>query len=391
VSGLVTLAGSRIERERPGARAAQADATAVARLEAAGAILVGALNMDEYAYGFTTENTHYGATRNPHDAQRMAGGSSGGSGAAVAAGLVPIALGTDTNGSIRVPASLCGTFGLRPTFGRLSRGGSFPFVFSLDVIGPLARSVRELALAYDAMQGPDPRDPGCAQRPPAPAAPALAADAAANLAGLRIARLGGWFEEMATPEAVAAVDAAAAAIGAHAALGQADWPDADLGRGAAFLITAAEGGALHLDDLRRRYEAMEPHSRSRFLAGALVPAAWVHRAHRVRRTYVERVDALFARHDVLLAPAVPVVAPAIGEDWIEVRGRRLPSRPSMGLLTQPVSAAGLPVVAAPIRRDGLPIAIQVIAAPWREDHALRVAAALEQMGVAAAPVAASFV
>jgi amidase/aspartyl-tRNA(Asn)/glutamyl-tRNA(Gln) amidotransferase subunit A len=391
VSGLVTLAGSRIERERPGARAAQADATAVARLEAAGAILVGALNMDEYAYGFTTENTHYGATRNPHDTQRMAGGSSGGSGAAVAAGLVPIALGTDTNGSIRVPASLCGTFGLRPTFGRLSRGGSFPFVFSLDVIGPLARSVRELALAYDAMQGPDPRDPGCAQRPPAPAAPALAADAAANLAGLRIARLGGWFEEMATPEAVAAVDAAAAAIGAHAALGQADWPDAALGRGAAFLITAAEGGALHLDDLRRRYEAMEPHSRSRFLAGALVPAAWVHRAHRVRRTYVERVDALFARHDVLLAPAVPVVAPPIGEDWIEVRGRRLPSRPSMGVLTQPVSAAGLPVVAAPIRRDGLPIAIQVIAAPWREDHALRVAAALEQMGVAAAPVAASFV
>jgi amidase/aspartyl-tRNA(Asn)/glutamyl-tRNA(Gln) amidotransferase subunit A len=391
VSGLVTLAGSRIERERPGARAAQADATAVARLEAAGAILVGALNMDEYAYGFTTENTHYGATRNPHDTQRMAGGSSGGSGAAVAAGLVPIALGTDTNGSIRVPASLCGTFGLRPTFGRLSRGGSFPFVFSLDVIGPLARSVRELALAYDAMQGPDPRDPGCAQRPPAPAAPALAADAAANLAGLRIARLGGWFEEMATPEAVAAVDAAAAAIGAHAALGQADWPDAALGRGAAFLITAAEGGALHLDDLRRRYEAMEPHSRSRFLAGALVPAAWVHRAHRVRRVYVERVDALFARHDVLLAPAVPVVAPPIGEDWIEVRGRRLPSRPSMGVLTQPVSAAGLPVVAAPIRRDGLPIAIQVIAAPWREDHALRVAAALEQMGVAAAPVAASFV
>jgi amidase/aspartyl-tRNA(Asn)/glutamyl-tRNA(Gln) amidotransferase subunit A len=391
VSGLVTLAGSRIERERPGARAAQADATAVARLEAAGAILVGALNMDEYAYGFTTENTHYGATRNPHDTQRMAGGSSGGSGAAVAAGLVPIALGTDTNGSIRVPASLCGTFGLRPTFGRLSRGGSFPFVFSLDVIGPLARSVRELALAYDAMQGPDPRDPGCAQRPPAPAAPALAADAAANLAGLRIARLGGWFEEMATPEAVAAVDAAAAAIGAHAALGQADWPDSALGRGAAFLITAAEGGALHLDDLRRRYEAMEPHSRSRFLAGALVPAAWVHRAHRVRRVYVERVDALFARHDVLLAPAVPVVAPPIGEDWIEVRGRRLPSRPSMGVLTQPVSAAGLPVVAAPIRRDGLPIAIQVIAAPWREDHALRVAAALEQMGVAAAPVAASFV
>jgi amidase/aspartyl-tRNA(Asn)/glutamyl-tRNA(Gln) amidotransferase subunit A len=173
-------------------------------------------------------------------------------------------------------------------------------------------------------------------------------------------------------------------------VGRAEWPDAEIGRGAAFVITAAEGGALHLDDLRHRYDAMEPHSRARFLAGALAPAAWVHRAHRVRRAHVERVDALFADHDVLLAPAVPVVAPRIGEDWIEVRGKRLPSRPSMGVLTQPVSCAGLPVVAAPIRRDGLPIAIQVIAAPWREDHALRVAAALEQLGVAAAPVAASF-
>ena len=116
----------------------------------------------------------------------------------------------------------------------------------------------------------------------------------------------------------------------------------------------------------------------------------MHRAQRVRRLYVERVDALFAEHDVLLAPAVPVVAPTLGDDWIEIRGRRYPSRPSMGLLTQPVSCAGLPVVAAPIVRAGLPIALQVIAAPWREDHALRVAAALEQMGVAAAPVAAAF-
>ena len=390
VAGLVTLAGSRIERERPGAAPAAPDATAITRLEAAGAILVGALNMDEYAYGFTTENTHYGATRNPHDLARTAGGSSGGSGAAVAAGMVPLTLGTDTNGSIRVPASLCGIFGLRPTFGRLSRGGSFPFVSSLDTIGPFARSVRELALAYDAMQGSDPRDPGCAARPLEPVASGLGHDPAANLEGLRIARLGGWFEEMATPEAVAVVDAAVAALGHVTTVGRADWPDAEIGRGAAFVVSAIEGGALHLDDLRHRYAAMEPHSRARFMAGALAPAAWVHRAQRVRRLYVERVDALFADHDVLLAPAVPVVAPTLGDDWIEIRGRRFPSRPSMGVLTQPVSCAGLPVVAAPIVRDGLPIAIQLIAAPWREDHALRVAAALEQLGVAAAPVAVAF-
>lgn len=390
VDGLVTLAGSRVERERPDAAPATADASAIARLEAAGAILVGTLNMDEYAYGFTTENTHYGPTRNPHAPDRSAGGSSGGSGAAVAAGLVSFALGTDTNGSIRVPASLCGTFGLRPTFGRLGRSGSFPFVASLDTIGPLARTVGDLARVYDALQGPDAHDPGCTRRAPDPATPLLRNDAAENLAGLRIARLGGWFEEMATPQACAALDAACAALGGLARIGRADWPDAETGRGAAFVITAAEGGALHLDDLRRHHHAMEPHSRDRFLAGALVPAAWVHRAQRVRRRYVEQVDALFADHDILLAPAVPCEAPPLGADWIEVRGRQLPARPSLGLLTQPVSCAGLPVVAAPIRRDGLPIAIQVIAAPWREADALRVARALEQLGVAAAPVAAGF-
>jgi 1-carboxybiuret hydrolase len=127
-------------------------------------VLVGALNMDEYAYGFTTENTHYGATRNPHDLARVSGGSSGGSAAAVAAGQVPLALGSDTNGSIRVPASLCGTFGLKPTFGRLPRTGSYPFVASLDHLGPFARSAADLALAYDAMQGADRDDPACAQR-----------------------------------------------------------------------------------------------------------------------------------------------------------------------------------------------------------------------------------
>jgi amidase/aspartyl-tRNA(Asn)/glutamyl-tRNA(Gln) amidotransferase subunit A len=390
VAGLVTLAGSRIERERPGARPAAADATAITRLEAAGAILVGTLNMDEYAYGFTTENSHHGPTRNPHDPARSAGGSSGGSGAAVAAGLVPIALGSDTNGSIRVPASMCGVFGLRPTFGRLSRGGSFPFVASLDTVGPLARSVRDLAHAYDAMQGSDPLDPGCARRAREPVSATLRGDPAADLDGLRIARLGGWFEDMATPEAVDAVDTVAQAIASWVPVGRADWPDAELGRDAAFMITAAEGAALHLDDLRTRYDAMEPLSRARFMAGALVPAAWVHRAHRVRRTYVERVDALFDAHDVLLAPAVPGVATLLGDEWLEVRGRRFPCRPSIGLLTQPVSCAGLPVAAVPVRRDGLPIAVQVIAAPWREDHALRVASALEALGVAAAPVAAAF-
>src|SRR5215813_12053587 len=162
IAGLPTLAGSKINRERA---PAQYDATLVERLEAAGAVLVGALNMGEYAYDFTGENVHYGPSRNPHDLNRMTGGSSGGSGGAVGGGLVPLALGSDTNGSIRVPSSLCGIFGLKPTYGRLPRNRTFPFVASFDHLGPFARSVGDLALAYDAMQGLDSDDPACADRP----------------------------------------------------------------------------------------------------------------------------------------------------------------------------------------------------------------------------------
>ncbi len=151
VQGLRTLAGSKIERD---SAPASRDALLVQRMEAAGAVLVGALNMDEYAYGFTTENTHEGPTRNPHDLTRIAGGSSGGSAAAVAAGQVPITLGSDTNGSIRVPSSLCGVFGLKPTFGRLPRSGSYPFVASLDHLGPFARSAQDLAAGLRRDAGP---------------------------------------------------------------------------------------------------------------------------------------------------------------------------------------------------------------------------------------------
>src|SRR6266436_5436095 len=162
VQGLSTRAGSKINRDlEPATR----DATLIERMEAAGAVLVGALNMGEYAYDFTGENVHDGASCNPHDLTRMTGGSSGGSGGAVGGALLPLALGSDTNGSIRVPSSLCGVFGLKPTYGRLSRAHTFPFVASLDHVGPLARSVRDLALAYDAMQGHDDDDPVCARRP----------------------------------------------------------------------------------------------------------------------------------------------------------------------------------------------------------------------------------
>src|SRR6267378_1285861 len=179
VQGLSTRAGSKINRDLP---PSPRDATLIERMEAAGAVLVGALNMGEYAYDFTGENVHDGPSRNPHDVTRMTGGSSGGSGGAVGGGLVPLALGSDTNGSIRVPSSFCGIFGLKPTYGRLSRARSFPFVASFDHLGPFARNVGDLALAYDAMQGPDSDDAACTIRHAEQVVPLLAQD----IGGLRI-------------------------------------------------------------------------------------------------------------------------------------------------------------------------------------------------------------
>ncbi len=377
VAGLPTLAGSTINRERP---PATQDATLVERLEAAGAILVGALNMGEYAYDFTGENVHYGPSRNPRDLGRMTGGSSGGSGGAVASGLVPLALGSDTNGSIRVPASLCGLFGLKPTYGRLSRACTFPFVASLDHVGPLARTTRDLALAYDAMQGPDPDDPVCADRPPEPVTPLLERGAQR----LRIAVAGGYFRQGAGPEAIVAVNRVAAALGARQDI---EVPEAARARAAAYVITASEGAALHLDRLRARAQDFDPAVRDRLIAGAMVPATLVNKAQKFRRWYRERVLDLFKSIDVIIAPATPCTAPAIGQQTFVLNGVELPVRANLGIYTQPISFIGLPVVAVPVPLEPLPIGVQVIAAPWREDVALRIAYALEQMGVVAAPVA----
>ncbi|GJD99828.1 AtzE family amidohydrolase [Methylobacterium isbiliense] len=378
VEGLPTRAGSKINRERPPARR---DAILVRRLEAAGAVLVGALNMGEYAYDFTGENIHDGPSRNPHDLRHMSGGSSGGSGAALAAGFVPLTLGSDTNGSIRVPSAFCGVFGLKPTYGRLSRAGSFPFVGSFDHLGPLARSTRDLALAYDAMQGPDPDDPVATKRPAEPVAAVLEAGAA----GLRIAVAGGYFARGGDPEAFAAVARAAAALGVTATV---EIPEAARARAAAYVISAAEGAALHLERLRARPADFDPAVRDRLIAGALIPAALVERAQRFRRWYARAVAEVFASVDVILAPATPCRAPRGGETTLVLDGVAMPLRPNIGVFTQPISFIGLPVAAVPVRPDeGLPLGVQVIAAPWREDRALRVARALEAAGVAAAPVA----
>lgn len=375
VAGLATRAGSKINRNlAPATR----DATLIERMEAAGAVLVGALNMGEYAYDFTGENIHDGPSRNPHDTTRMSGGSSGGSGSAVGGVLVPIALGSDTNGSIRVPSSFCGIFGLKPTYGRLSRARSFPFVASLDHLGPFARSAADLALAYDAMQGSDADDAACTTRGLEPTLPLLANP----VSDLRIAIAGGYFQNNVFPEAVEAVSRVAKALGATQVV---DIPEAARARAAAYVITTTEGASLHLDRLRKRPNDFDPAVRDRLIAGAMVPAPLVDRAQKFRRWYRAQLAEIFRSVDVLLAPATPCTAPKLGQVNFNLGGVELPVRANIGIHTQPISFIGLPVVAVPVPLEPLPIGVQIIAAPWREDIALRVAYALEQMGVVSAP------
>jgi AtzE family amidohydrolase len=364
IRGLTTRAGSKILRDRP---PAAADAPVLARLIAAGAVLLGALNMDEFAYGFVTENAHDGDTRNPHDPARIAGGSSGGSAAAVAAGFAAITLGSDTNGSIRLPAGLCGIFGLKPSYGRIDRSGTYPFVDSFDHLGPFARSAVDLALAYRLMQDSDPAHGHEAVVP------------------ARVAMLDDWFMQGAAPEMLDAVAAVARGLGCTATV---TLPEAKRARAAAFCISAFEGGQLHKPNLRARPQEFDPATRPRLLAGALQPAETIHAAQKFRAWFREQARLLFQRFDILLAPASPCTAPLLGQKTMLLGGEEVPVRPNLGLYTQPISFIGLPVVAVPVAGAGLPRGVQIITAPGRESLALAAAARLEQAGVAAAPVAA---
>ncbi len=354
IEGVVTTAGSVVRKDRAPARR---DAEAVTRLKAAGAVLVGTLNMDEFAYGFATVNAHFGTTRNPHDRERLAGGSSGGSAAAVAAGLVPLTLGSDTNGSVRVPASLCGVWGIRPGDGVLPNQGCFPFVRSLDQIGPFARSAADLARVYEVLAG--------------------SKLALGRSAAPRLAKLDGWFLRHAGPDALEAMDLITAPMISLAG--------AEIARSASFLITAAEGGALHLPSLRSHAMAYDPAVRDRLIAGAMLPAALLVKAQRYRDVFRAEVAALFRDVDILVAPATPTVAPRIDEGTLMIDGKPVSARANLGLLTQPLSLAGIPVIAAPVNRPGrLPIGLQFATAPGREAMLFDLMITLERDGVLAA-------
>lgn len=357
ITGLATTAGS---RTRAQAVPAPCDADAIDRLVRAGAVLCATCNMDEFAYGFVTINAHYRTTRNPHDPMRLAGGSSGGSAAVVGSGLLPISLGSDTNGSVRVPASLCGIYGLKPTHGDLPVGGMFPFVDSFDDAGPFARTLGDLRLTAEILRG---RRYEVAPVP------------------TRIGTLDGWFAANSTSAMADAVDRVAGALAAD----RTELPAVAEARSAAFLMTAYEGGQLHLPTLRLEAMGYDPGVRDRLIAGAMLPAEAYDAAKRFRRWFRKQADALFTRFDVLIAPSTPGHAPLISDPMIEVDGQRVPARAHLGLYTQPISFIGLPAISVPLADCGpLPLGLQLIGPPGGEARLFSLAERLEEMGLVAA-------
>lgn len=352
VAGLPTTAGAAI---RANAAPALSDAEAVQRLTQAGAVLVATLNMDEFAYGFATVNAAFGTTRNPHDPARLAGGSSGGSAAVVAAGQLPFALGSDTNGSVRVPASLCGTYALKPGHGDLPLEGTFPFAESFDDIGPFANSAQDIAAVWRVLSG---------STETAPEQP------------LRLARLGGRFRENADPHQLAAIDA----IAPDAPI--VELPEIARARSAAFLITAYEGGRLHREELARNAMGFDPATRDRLLAGALLPDDLYREAQAFRANYLAEIAPLLAEFDVLLAPAAPCVAPLVDDPMIEIDGALCAARANLGIHTQPISFTGLPALAVPLCRPGrLPLGLQLIGRRGGEPALFQLAEKLERSGI----------
>ena len=392
----ITLAGSKINQQNA---VATTDALMIKRLEAAGGVLVGALNMGEFAYDFTGENQHYGDCCNPWNLTRMTGGSSSGSGAALASGMVPLTLGSDTNGSIRVPSALCGTYGLKPTYGRLPRTGTYPFCDSLDHVGPMARSLGELVAAYNVMQGFDATDHVCVPRQ------LDLVDVQSSVGkALRIGVLQGYFAPQEFDEATQVVaDCAKALEVMGLAVDGCELSLAQAGRSAAFLITNIEGASLHYEKILRRVDEFDSDTRDRFIAGSLLPAAWYARAQRVRRQYAKEATELFRRFDVLLAPATPIRAPLRGQKTMSMGGNEVNVRANLGYFTQPISCIGLPVVCAPVMQPDFvkpkalqsasatgatpSMGVQIIAAPWREDVCFKVASMLADAEVTRSEVA----
>jgi len=374
-----TTAGSKVyEHYVPGA-----DATVVEKLEAAGAVSLGKLNLHELAYGITSANPHFGAVRNPWNAEHTPGGSSGGSGAAVAAGLVYAAMGTDTGGSIRIPASFCGTVGLKPTYGRVSRHGVFPLGYSLDHMGPLTRSVRDAAMVLNAIAGHDSRDPASSRHPVVDYVP----DDGCGIRGLRVGFPENFYFERLDGDVDSAVRGAIArAESLGAEVKRVAVPDIAALNAVARVILLAEASAV-----------MEPHleKRDRFGAdvlalfdqGRLLPAVDYVNAQRLRRRMQREFAKVWSDADCLFMPATPNTAPGIGETTVRLGGREEDVRLATTRLVRGINALGLPALSMPcgLSASGLPIGLQIVGPPFEEALILRMGAALEDGGVGISP------
>ena len=370
-NGEVTTAGSGILK----ANVAAEDSVVTARLRAAGAVFLGKTNLHEWAFGVTNQNVHFGNAKNPWDQSRIPGGSSGGTAIAVATGMCFMSPGTDTGGSIRIPASVCGIAGIKPTYGRVSLRGVVPLAWSLDHAGPLARSVRDLALTLQSLAGHDPRDPGSADVP----AEDYLADLEKGAKGLRILVPTTHFFSEADPEVESAVrDVATLFASLGARVEERELPYAELLRETQRTIIASESAAYHREHMKDP-DAFGPYVLERMKHAWTFGSAELALARRTQAEIRGAWTAVLREVDLILTPTTP--APALPrEDGRPAGERDAAAARFMTLYTSPFNLTGLPAISVPcgFTRAGLPIGLQLAAGPWREALLLRAARAYER-------------
>lgn len=371
--GVRTTAGSKILADWvPGF-----DATVVERWRAAGAVLLGKLNMHEFAYGVTTNNPHYGPTRNPWDLQRVPGGSSGGSGAAVAASLCAGAIGTDTGGSIRIPASACGVVGLKPTYGRVSRHGVVPMSWSLDHLGPLAKTVEDAALLLGPIAGRDAHDPTTS----AERVPNYRAALRRSPKGLRLGIPREHFFDLLDANVRAAFDTAVASLKRLGLQVQSvSIPSLNDAQTAELGIMMPEASAYHARSMQERPDDFGADVRAMLEVGATIPATAMVAAQRLRARLAMECAEVFTRVDALIVPALAVPAPRFSENVVRIGETMVDVGLALSRNMMPFNLTGLPAIVLPCGRspEGLPIAVQIAGKPFDEATILRVAHAYEQ-------------
>ncbi len=353
------------------------DAAVTERFADAGAVLMGKLQMHEFALGATSVNPHDGPARNPWNPDRITGGSSGGSGAAVAAGQCMAALGSDTGGSIRIPGALCGIVGLKPTFGRVSRHGVYPLSWSLDTVGPMTRSVRDSAIVLNAIAGYDPRDPSSVDVPSEDFADGIED----GVAGLRIGIPDDFFYDVISSEVSEAVCATAGVLSELGAdVERCSIPALNHALGISSAILVTEAAETVFDKLRDRPEDIGADVRARLRLGAVTPAIDYIKAQRARSAYNAQLDEAMREYDLLLAPSVAVGATGITQEFVEVAGRQENALSLMSRLTRPFNLTGQPTISVPcgFTSEGMPIGMQIAGRQWREATVLRAAHAYER-------------